>query len=59
MRLKCSVTSLQTDNIGLAALLETRIEAWDNGVPHGYAQPILVCTSVCVKKKHGTYMLFN
>jgi len=34
------------DNIGLAALLETRQEAWDNGVPRDPPPlPILVCTS--------------
>lgn len=33
------------DNIGLAALLETRIEAWDNGVPQEYIPPLLVCTA--------------
>jgi len=33
------------DNIGLAALLETRLEAWDNGVPQEYTPPLLVCTA--------------
>jgi len=33
------------DNIGLAALLETRLEAWDNGIPQEALPPLLVCTA--------------
>jgi len=29
----------------LAALLETRLEAWDNGIPSEYTPPLLVCTA--------------
>jgi len=36
---------LLPDNIGLAALLETRLVAWDNGVPLEYTAPLLVCTA--------------
>jgi CCR4-NOT transcription complex subunit 6 len=29
----------------LAALLETRLDAWDNGIPQEYTPPLLVCTA--------------